>query len=57
MEKIPIPINFPEELKEHKEEILKDFKEAFEVSLGGRWCYTTLIKAKKAFIEYEGEVI
>ncbi|MDR2081987.1 MAG: hypothetical protein LBP54_08930 [Campylobacteraceae bacterium] len=55
-----ILINFPKELLSHKQEILKDLKEAFEASYIGLGIYVkdnSRIKICKVDLEYEGELI
>jgi hypothetical protein len=53
-----IMIDFPQELLPHKDEILKEFKEALEASFFGIGIYRRKeAKSCKVDLEYEGEVI
>jgi hypothetical protein len=51
-----ILVDFPEELEEHKQEILKDLKEVFEASNGGNGIYSNA-NGYKIDLEYEGELV
>jgi hypothetical protein len=52
-----ILIDFPQELLPHKDEILKELREAFEANYRYMYSYSSRIKSCKVDFEYEGELI